>query len=558
MTTFSPVSNLIDLNNGNENGMYQFYPDSGNDFKNDEAANDAEKRRLDFSSEKALRINIPYIDKDYDYIQVGYLLYEIADVPTAYLFPYDVIQKQNTGTYDKKYEFVHSGNEEGVFPITLEELAALTNTFDTFVDFVPKHNELYISNINNTQFDVDFDTRCYRFDTAATPMSRMYTDPTGATLEFEIDSSAIVYPNTTTEAELNLVNLYNYEDYASWTTSQYKFKSNGTSYGGNGPNISYTFKVHEHLVDSGTTLETLDTQLVDEQNAAPFNKVLKEGTDSVTFGITNQTYTGLSNSFSDLKSPYKSSIYDSYARGEVYRFAWVGINSKGQKTFAKWIGDIKFPFATDSPDDITPNGYAIDRYDTATGDYYIRTLGIDFTVSNIPADIVSWEIVRVDRDEDNRTKLGTGITGGFLENRADPFTISDLQSLVSDIIADLIKKVIGAAAGVFSWIPGTDAVFDQIANNIADAITNGFTAGSPTEGLFENKSPSDFKNLVTTGIGQLAGPSLGFSPVGILSNAFGGQLADWLYEKIQDFAKDKKVGGIDNIVYSLDMLEASK
>jgi len=54
MTTFSPISNLIDLNNGNENGMYEFYPEDNNVFKNDKAANDDIQRRLDFSSEKAL------------------------------------------------------------------------------------------------------------------------------------------------------------------------------------------------------------------------------------------------------------------------------------------------------------------------------------------------------------------------------------------------------------------------------------------------------------------------------------------------------------------------
>jgi len=548
ITTFSPISNLLDLNNGNENGLYQFYPEDNIKFKNDKAANDAEQRRLEFSSDKAVRCIIPSIDKDYDYIQVGYVLYKIKNVPLLYLMPFDIIQSSDD-SLTKKYEFIHSGEEEGIFPITVEEFNILNNTFDSFLDFTPKHNDLYIANIKNSQFDVDYDARAYRFNNSR----QSYIYKGDGSQEFFIDGTNPIYPNTTTQATFDAINPYNDENPATngnWdVTDQYKFQADGITIGGEGLNVKYSFITDEHKVDTDIINPSLFSSYLDVQDAAPFNKVPKGTSLPIDFGISTQTYTGLEKSFDDLKSPYKSSLYEGYARFEVYRFSLVFVSLQGKRSFVKWIGDIKMPSFMDT-------GFKLDRFDNASNTYYIRSCGIKFEINNIPQNILDnisgIEIRRVLRDDHNQSKLGTGITGGFVKNQTDPLTIDDLFSFVDDTIATLIRNIIGSS-GFFSWVPGSDTVFNQISNSIADAITSGIKATLSTEGLFENISKGDFSTLFTNSIGKLGGGGGLFTGiVGIFTGHFGRQIGEWLHEKLGDLFNHKKVGGIDNIVYSLD------
>ena len=51
-----------------------------------------------------------------------------------------------------------------------------------------------------------------------------------------------------------------------------------------------------------------------------------------TLGIAVQNYE-MNGTYNSMKSPYKWSLYGSYARGEVYRFGIVFYNNKGQASF---------------------------------------------------------------------------------------------------------------------------------------------------------------------------------------------------------------------------------
>jgi hypothetical protein len=548
ITSFSPISNLIDLNNGNEAGLYQFYPENPIEFK-DENQNIEAQKRLDFSSEKACKILIDNIDKDYDYIQVGFVQYTIKDSPEIFLFPEEPLNIVNG---IKRHLFIHSGLEE-VFSLSAKDFLAISNTFEVFEDFVPKHNELYVANITNSQYDVDFDARTYRFK--ANQDCNIY-DETGV-LEKFIDGAAPVYPNTTTELEFDAINPFNDENPTTnpnWLTDdQYKFQADGTTLGGEGPNIKYKFTTNLHLVDTienplSVSFLQKTVTITDTDNIAPFNTVKLESASTASFGISGQTYT-INKSYSDLKSPYKSSIYESYARGEVMRFGLVFVNTKGQKSFVKWIGDIKFPFFHDA-------GYEIGSIVTTSNfEYYVKTLGIEFQISNLSAEILEdlshIEIVRVERTEDDRSKLGTGVTGGFVNYNQVPFTLADFTSFISGIIQVLLKKVVGKAGSFFTW--ATDSIFEQIGDNIANAITNGFSAAADSQ-LWENINESDLKNLLTNSIGQLGGKS-GTGIVGLMTNRFGEQLGAWIIERLGDDLKNKKIAGIAKNVYSLDNVQ---
>lgn len=563
-TTFSPTSNLIDLNNGNEAGLYEFYPESPIEWK-DEKENADEKRRLDFSSEKACKVLIENIDKDYEYIQVGYVQYTIKDQPEMFLLPEEKLNGNS-------HLFIHSGLEEQVVPLSIAEYSVQNNTFDTFKDFVPKHNELYVANIVNSEYDVDYDARAYRFRAisdifssdglAGVRLSKIY-DGSG-TLEATIDGVTPIYPTNETLDAINPYNDENPSTNANWLTEdQFRHQANGTILGGTGPNVSYKFITNNHLVDntSAAIAATLvkGTVISDTDNIAPFNNVNLETNSSVTTG-GGQTYP-INKSYTDLKSPYKASIYSSYARGEVYRFGLVFVKTNGQKSFVKWIGDIKFPeFGDEYFDGVNTIKFVLDELETSGGslNHYVKSLGIEFTINNIPSDILAElshiEIVRVERAEEDRTKLGTGVTGGFVNYSHDPVTVTEFKSFIQGIYKDLLKKVIGGFAGPWGWLPGTDAIYDQLTDQLVDALTYGFNVATTGAQLFENADKDDLSNALTNAIGQVGN---GGGAVALLTNAVGKQLSDWIMTKFEGDLKNKKVAEVANSVYSLDNIKYS-
>jgi len=91
-------------------------------------------------------------------------------------------------------------------------------------------------------------------------------------------------------------------------------------------------------------------------------------------------------------------LFRSYQRDEVYRFGIVFYNSKAIPSPVLWIGDIRMPNYNTAP--IT----------TQYGDnWYSKPMGIKFTVKNFPIDAVSYEIVRCDRTEEDRTIVTQGV-----------------------------------------------------------------------------------------------------------------------------------------------------
>jgi hypothetical protein len=96
--------------------------------------------------------------------------------------------------------------------------------------------------------------------------------------------------------------------------------------------------------------------------------------------------------------PIIASLFKSYQRDEVYRFGIVFYNSKFIASPVLWIGDIRMPNLVTAP------------LLTQFGSYwYSKPIGIKFTVKNFPIDAVSYEIVRCDRTEKDRTIVSQGV-----------------------------------------------------------------------------------------------------------------------------------------------------
>jgi hypothetical protein len=335
------------------------------------------------------------IDQDYDVIEHYYILWETKDNPLIFKFDEQFIPDSGEVTV------THDGTETDI-GITLLEYNALNIPF-VAKTLASKDDRLVAANIKEPRFDADFDARAYRFSAAPSPDFTIYTSAgVGSTFSSDFSSDFTNIPE-----DHDAINPYNQEDpdiNSDWLTAdQYKYQSDGTTLGGEGPLISYTFTEFEYAGNfnfgaGGDTAQRPHTFIDRYLNVdGPF-----------TIGETdiegNETEIALQEQFKNMASPILNGVYRGYARGEVYRFGIVFYDKKGNPGYVKWIGDIKFPEIID--------GYPLGAHSGNPGTSTLKTLGIEFDVTipaSLQAKISGYSVVRVERTESQKTRLGTGL-----------------------------------------------------------------------------------------------------------------------------------------------------
>lgn len=543
ITRFSPQSGLIDLANGEVSGNYHEYPLTEEDFfKGDSEEFKKERESHKFESHKAVRIKIANIDTRYDYIQLCYTLYRDKGQAEIFILPE---QRLASNTF----EYTHSGNESTEVKITRDEFIALSNPFELSETIETKDNILFVANTVTPKFDIALDTRAYRFDRYS--IARLYEKQDYSDTPLQIDGNNLPNPplsglNTwNINEELNVINPFNDEGtpYLNWqTNAQYKYQADGKTFGGEGPNIKYRFTLNsekigspEELIADNTTTIPIAKPFISSPKHALTDVVQLEGQGTQ---VGNQ-YT-IGGSFSDLKSPYLSNLFTGYARGEVYRMGIVFIDHKGNESFAKWIGDIKFPEFTD-----LQNNYP--EFDLSSFDginLKLYPLGIEFTVTipdEIKTSISGFKIVRVERKESWKTRLGTGVTGSF-----SSFTGSDVWEVLLSNLQDVISiayKIINKATS-FSLIGSLMDIEDNIYNSINDVLVTEFNTTNKAKGL----NAETLKRIVVNAIESIKVP---LTNVSLFSSSLAEKAADIIME-IMGESLDFFVAGIDNKVKYLD------
>ena len=149
-----------------------------------------------------------------------------------------------------------------------------------------KNSYLFAANIQQTEFDVDYDARAFRYKSNKTSY--------GSNAD----------PETT-----DIVNPYNDLDNDSSITYRYKYQDDGLTLGGSGANISYKFTTDYILLDDLSN-DTLVTGDVAESYCNPLAKV-------------------------------------GYQRDEIYRFGIVFFDYYGRQSYVHWIDDVRFPSIAD-------------------------------------------------------------------------------------------------------------------------------------------------------------------------------------------------------------------
>lgn len=372
--------------------------------------------------------------------------------------------------------------------ISLSEFLIESNSFTSAKTIEQKDNRLFFGNVKNSFENLisNFDARTYRFRDEAG-----HYDKAGY-----VNSDITFYQNPfifIPEKQDDIIPVYNLgmshiDDPSFGTNYLYKWQRNYESpntltpkIGGTGPNISYEFG-NELFASDGSTTEplysnqTLSGTDQDLQSSLQLYKYgfRKASTKNDTFCSFNPFFKNISpnNLYFDQKyytgnvdgqggakntvgHDYLSGNFRTYERNEIYRFAIVFKSKTGYSSFAKFIGDIKFPNYTDPcPEEnrakvIGTNSNCPDfrkmwlepanQYVGETAYSVVPYIKFNVKISKELADLISgYEIVRVQRQDKDKTIVSNGIINQVSEIAGGTYNQLRMGTLTkSDVWEDL-------------------------------------------------------------------------------------------------------------------------
>jgi len=336
---------------------------------------------------------------------------------------------QNIGTISP-YTFTLT-TITGLDTILLEDFVNVSSGFTHAKTVETKDNILFWGNvkaIKQKEIITLFDARAFRSKTANTEDIYLINNGIAGT---PIDlATAIATPKTN-----DSINPY-YDSNGDVDANACYYKPNTTKLGGAGANISYEFGTESIYISDLAVIQggSNDYYINAPSTGVPYSYrtssvVTSMGTSvDLILGSTdsdNQVYPLPSASVGTSKNPYLTSVMKGFQPEEIYRFAIQFFDLQGLPYFAEWIGDIKMPSYDDYNDN--PDSNAVSEGITdfrasylAASDSKIfgQALYVKFTVDvTLVANYISgYQIVRVERTDENKTILGHGmLTNVFVD-----------------------------------------------------------------------------------------------------------------------------------------------
>jgi hypothetical protein len=375
-TTFAPLSDSVSITASSDSAT------SANKYKGSE---------VDINTGKSVEIKIiqDVTNVGFDYLKVIRVQYTTyGSLPIVDLIAEIEIEKFFS-IASKTYTVIDNGNS--LYNYTTEEVAVMGRSLFIAKDISTKDDLLFLGNLTEDFFDVDFDARTFRFPASSTSFYIRNNDIDEThTLAFDVESTWDTLLDTVGE-DNDCINLYNdltYDNKTTYSNNKYKcnYQYSSTTIGGTGRNIKYTFVTQDFVIDKNgaSSKSGVNVQA----------RTLEADLDII---ITNNY------SYTNYASPYMSMVYKGYQRGETYRFGIVFYDNKGRSSKVKWIGDIRFPSLKEAGYD----GLVIPSIsdDTLTS----QILGIQFSVKNVPTEVVGWSIVRLKRTNLDKTIISQGV-----------------------------------------------------------------------------------------------------------------------------------------------------
>jgi hypothetical protein len=380
-TAFAPATGLHHIVSTSEN-LSSSYGYKGNE------SGDESGKTYNFT------LDLPDNSYEYDYIRVVSIHYTTyGQLPTI-----SIIVEKPIGT-NGVVTFSDTGSGY-IGTYTPEQFTMLSHLYKAG-DIESNKNYLFLANITEDFFDIGtYDARAYRFsatetrahhyesdghiyalDKGATFGTWRYGTLVGQNFTVEASGSSLL----TIPSDADLLNYYNDSSLDGTRTGnqELKYKADGTTLGGQGVNVSYTFGTSYLYPDDGSSTWKIET------TTRAYNP---EGTASL--------------GYSGYYTPNITAGYKSYELDETYRFGIVFTDRYGRDSVVNWIGDIRMP----SISDLSPYFANYDGSGTYGGyGNYIKTIAPIFTVSAYPTDAVSYKIVRVDRTDGDKSIVCSGL-----------------------------------------------------------------------------------------------------------------------------------------------------
>lgn len=404
-TVYSPASSLIHLTNYSESLS---------------KSSDYFGSYLEENTGKGIKCSVTIGSSGYKKIRVVAVHYSTLNGdPTVRI----VEEKDITGSAGEVVYFTDTGGT--IENLLLENIRVLGTYLFVPQDIDIKDNILFPANITENSFDVDFDARAYRFG-GESPFSanrnynsevtrnrycRMYEENTnlykiyGGTKATTYETAGGNVIETLTDwteipETADCMNPFNDLDNDGDHNQRYMYQSDGETIGGEGPNVSYEFKIKQQQIQSNNFTQELYSDI--------------EGSTS-------------NPSFYSYASPYIADRYLGYQRDETYRFGIIFFDSRGRSSFVKWIGDIRFPSMStlNKVGDVTYGSsydFNILYHNPATSITYMNILYIEFTLDLTDAiadGAVAYQIVRVRRGADDRSVQAQGMLANVSSTGSD-------------------------------------------------------------------------------------------------------------------------------------------
>ncbi len=479
-TIFSPGSQLIDVQKELSN-------DTGVDYF------DLDSSLSGTADNKSFEIGINDIDTDFDILELYVVIWETLDSPAIYkVDDYNVSGPSMT--------FTHNSLDNNInIPVTEFMEIGIPFTAKTLED---RDKVLTAGNIKESKFDLTYDARAWRYNAA---QDFVIFDDNGTTAEilsvaYSGDVSTI--PEThdglnPTNDDTNSLGSYNYDSGAA----KQIYKADGSTIGGEGTNVSYKFYTQELTGSTGSRALKDDSPSDEGYNTCDIR------TSNTVYGLsatnldgTTLTY-NIDDEFNNAKSAKLNAILTGYARGEVYRFGVVFYSKSGQRSYVKWIGDIKMPDpslgtaykVSDSTGNTSDQENVPDHQSQGAINTNTYNLGVEFTVdvTSIKSQISGFEIVRVKRTASDRTRLGTGMVTNYVNYGTGDGTSTSVGT--GNNARTILRKYAELTSNFYTGSNGTKTNWSNSDNAIDCSLKVGTTVYGDSE---TNDGTYEYGNLL--------------------------------------------------------------
>lgn len=380
-TVLSPLSELIHVAEGDTSSGSQKYKGTG----------------YDKNAGKSVTIKAKLHNNDFDKIRIiRVAYYNNTSIPEI-----SIIDEVDL-TYNQKEIVYTDYGLSYLSELTIDEFNALLSYQFTPQTLAKMNNRLFAANITEQSWTPkdsngnDYDARTYRANNKG--IAKLESSSNNKSLYIDITDNSALF---NVPSNHDCINPFNNTYFNSVSEEdRYIYNSKG-QLGGSGINIDYQFITTDIKLSKQQKQERLDQDCTMDVPSERIEKVVinKTNNTSDTIKLYSNIAAKRTPNYTD---PYIDANFRGYQRDEIYRFGIVFYNKKNVPSPVLWIGDIRMPHSSQMPPFVYENN-------TLVG----KALGIEFTVRDIPEEAVSYEIVRCDRTESDRTILMQAI-GSFV------------------------------------------------------------------------------------------------------------------------------------------------